>query len=236
MPNKRARQSPRPTAPEGVSRTHAAARGMAWRGVAHPAEDGAGLPRGRNPRPCPAPGRAASRSARGTARRSAPQSARSCLHIRYQGGAVESGATAGAIVGGPGSRSRQRTPLCRHQFREVKQLLFFFFGPLSLLDGRVEPLVPSRLALLGRFANEQRRDARPLVLAIFHDGGFENLILPNSPRPQRPPMAQHDAALQSREPWATRPTPAAGRACGSWSFGRKYRAHTSVFFQTPPAT
>jgi hypothetical protein len=115
-------------------------------------------------------------------------------------------------VGGPGSRSRQRTPLCRHQFREVKQLLFFFFGPLSLLDGRVEPLVPSRLALLGRFANEQRRDARPLVLAIFHDGGFENLILPNSPRPQRPPMAQHDAALRANRGQPGRRRQQAGHA------------------------
>ena len=39
--------------------------------------------------------------------------------------------------------------------------------PLYLLDGGVEPLVPASLALLGGLADEQRRDARPLVLAYF---------------------------------------------------------------------
>ena len=46
-----------------------------------------------------------------------------------------------------------------------------------LLDGRVKPLVPARLALLGGLADEQRRDARPLVLAVLHDGRLEDLVL-----------------------------------------------------------
>ena len=46
-----------------------------------------------------------------------------------------------------------------------------------LLDGWVEPLVPASLALLGGLADEQRRDARPLVLAVLHDGRLEDLVL-----------------------------------------------------------
>jgi hypothetical protein len=49
----------------------------------------------------------------------------------------------------------------------MEQLLVFFLAPFRLLDARVEPLVPAGLALLWRLADEQRADARPLILAIL---------------------------------------------------------------------
>jgi hypothetical protein len=58
----------------------------------------------------------------------------------------------------------------------VKKLLFFFSCPFSFLDGRIEPLKPSGFALLGRFANQQRRNTSPLVLTILHDSGLEDFI------------------------------------------------------------
>lgn len=58
----------------------------------------------------------------------------------------------------------------------MKELFIFFFGPLGLLNGRVEPFVPSGFALFWCLADQERRDTRPLILAIFGDGSLENLI------------------------------------------------------------
>ena len=49
--------------------------------------------------------------------------------------------------------------------------------PTCLFDGGVQPLIPARLALLGRFARKQGGDARPLVLAVLHHGSLEDLVL-----------------------------------------------------------
>ena len=65
----------------------------------------------------------------------------------------------------------------------MEQLLILFPCPLSLLDGGVEPLVPAGLALLGGLADEQRGDARPLVLTVLHHGRLEDLILGVLPHP-----------------------------------------------------
>ena len=72
---------------------------------------------------------------------------------------------------------RDRAPLSRHQLGEVEQLFLLLARPLRFLDRWIEPFMPARLALLCRFAHEQRRDARPLILAVLHDGCLEDLIL-----------------------------------------------------------
>ena len=86
--------------------------------------------------------------------------------------------------------------------------------PLYLLDGGVEPLVPACLALLGGLADEQRRDARPLVLAVLHDGDLEDLVLRVLPHA----ALDHDPHLDSpcsgsAAPLAS-PSPAKGRGDG----------------------
>lgn len=58
----------------------------------------------------------------------------------------------------------------------MQQLLILAPAPLHLTDGGIEPLVPTRLALLGRFAVEEGGDACPLLFAVFHYGGFEDFI------------------------------------------------------------
>lgn len=75
----------------------------------------------------------------------------------------------------------------------MEQLLILFPCPLSLLDGGVEPLVPAGLALLGGLADEQRGDARPLVLAVLHHGRLEDLVLGVLPHP----ALDHDPHLAS---------------------------------------
>jgi|AntAceMinimDraft_5_1070358.scaffolds.fasta_scaffold100361_2 hypothetical protein len=62
-----------------------------------------------------------------------------------------------ALRRSPPDNRRQGAPLAGVQLGEVEELLFFFPRPLGLLDGRVEPLVPPRLALLRRLAVQQRR-------------------------------------------------------------------------------
>ena len=57
-------------------------------------------------------------------------------------------------------------PLAGHELGQVEQLLVLLAGPLCLFDGRVEPLIPPRLALLGRLADQQGGDAGPLVQPI----------------------------------------------------------------------
>ena len=59
----------------------------------------------------------------------------------------------------------------------MQQFLIFLATPLHLPYGRIQPLVPPGLALLGRFAVEEGRHAGPLLFAVFHYGGFEDLIL-----------------------------------------------------------
>ena len=80
-----------------------------------------------------------------------------------------------------------------------------------LLDGWVEPLVPASLALLGGLADEQRRDARPLVLAVLHDGRLEDLVLRVLPHA----ALDHDPHLASpcsgSAPPLASPSPAKGR-------------------------
>lgn len=68
-------------------------------------------------------------------------------------------------------------PLGGHELGKVQQLFIFITGPLGLLDAGVEPLIPSGFALLGRLAHEQRGDTCPLIQAILHDSGLEDLIL-----------------------------------------------------------
>ena len=70
-----------------------------------------------------------------------------------------------------------------------------------LLDGWVEPLVPASLALLGGLADEQRRDARPLVLAVLHDGDLEDLVLRVLPHA----ALYHDPHLDPLLPSASSP-------------------------------
>eukprot|EP00962_Isochrysis_galbana_P022508 scaffold6732_cov99-Isochrysis_galbana.AAC.2 len=82
-----------------------------------------------------------------------------------------------ALRGGPADDRGNCTPLRRHQLGQVQQLFLLIARPLRLLDRRVEPLVPARFALLGRLADQQRRDAAPLVLAVLHDCCLEDLIL-----------------------------------------------------------
>jgi hypothetical protein len=50
----------------------------------------------------------------------------------------------------------QGAPLRGVKLRQVQQLFFFFPGPLRFFYGRVEPLVPPRLALLGTLPVQQR--------------------------------------------------------------------------------
>ena len=59
----------------------------------------------------------------------------------------------------------------------MEELLVLLPGPLGLLDGGIEPLEPSGLALLGTLPVQKGRDPGPLVLAILHHGGLEDLIL-----------------------------------------------------------
>jgi len=88
---------------------------------------------------------------------------------------------------------------------------------MHLFDTWVEPFVPSSLALLGRLADEQRRDARPLILTVLHHGGLKNLILQGS--------EQRWTAISVRRP--------SSRFAGvSLDTGLEL---TSVFFHTPPA-
>ena len=59
----------------------------------------------------------------------------------------------------------------------MQQLLLFISRPLRLLDAGIEPLVPPCLALFGRFSIQERSNSSPLVLAVLHDGGLEDLVL-----------------------------------------------------------
>lgn len=59
----------------------------------------------------------------------------------------------------------------------MQQLLIFLAGPFGLLDARIQPFVPTRLALFGRLTMQQRGNTTPLIFAIFHYGRLENLIL-----------------------------------------------------------
>jgi len=61
-----------------------------------------------------------------------------------------------ALHGGAADDGRDGAPLRRQQLGQVQQLLVLLARPLGLLDCRVQPLVPARLALLGRLAHEQR--------------------------------------------------------------------------------
>lgn len=51
---------------------------------------------------------------------------------------------------------------------EIKVYLFY---------GRVEPLIPTSLTLLGGLTNEERRDPGPLIFPILHHSRLEDLIL-----------------------------------------------------------
>lgn len=75
----------------------------------------------------------------------------------------------------------------------MQELFVLGLGPLDLLDRWVEPFIPTRLALLGCFADEQRGDTSPLllsqlcaqpgthVLSILGDGSLQNLVLSVTP-------------------------------------------------------
>lgn len=63
----------------------------------------------------------------------------------------------------------------------MQQLLILLLTPLDLLDARVQPFVPSSLALLGRLARQQRGHACPLIEAILGDGRLEDLVLDVGP-------------------------------------------------------
>ncbi|EJK56612.1 hypothetical protein THAOC_23467, partial [Thalassiosira oceanica] len=68
-------------------------------------------------------------------------------------------------------------PLRRHQLGQVQELLVLLPAPLHLAHGRVQPLVPPRLALLRGLAVQQGRHAGPLLLPVLHHRGLEDLIL-----------------------------------------------------------
>lgn len=72
---------------------------------------------------------------------------------------------------------RYGAPLRRHQLGQMQQLFIFLARPFRLLNTRIQPLVPARFALFGRFSMQQRGNTTPLIFAIFHYGRLENLIL-----------------------------------------------------------
>ena len=82
-----------------------------------------------------------------------------------------------ALRGRPAHDGRDGAPLSGHELGEVQKFLILLPGPLRLLDARVQPLVPPRLALLRGLANQERGDARPLVLAVLHHRRLQDLIL-----------------------------------------------------------
>ena len=73
----------------------------------------------------------------------------------------------------------------------MEQLLVLLPGPLRLLDGGVQPLEPPGLALLSTLPVKEGRDPRPLVLAVLHHGGLEDLILGVLPHPALDHDARH---------------------------------------------
>mmetsp|Transcript_20181 Transcript_20181/g.32242 ORF Transcript_20181/g.32242 Transcript_20181/m.32242 type:complete len:267 (+) Transcript_20181:594-1394(+) len=96
-----------------------------------------------------------------------------CAHHRVQQMLV----ALEALCGGPTYDGRDAPPLTRHDLGEMQQFLVLGLTPLRLLDARVQPFVPTRFALLGRLAHQQRRDARPLIQTVLHHGCFQDLVL-----------------------------------------------------------
>ena len=86
-------------------------------------------------------------------------------------------------------------PLTGEQFREVKQLLLFFSSPFRLLNTRVQPLKPARLALLGGFLVEERGYSAPLVRPVLHNGCLQYLILCVAPHPALYKYTGHYGAI-----------------------------------------
>jgi len=69
------------------------------------------------------------------------------------------------------------TPLSGHQFSKVQKFFIFFPSPFRLSYRGIQPLIPARFALLRRLPHQERRDAGPLVLPVFHDRSLKYLIL-----------------------------------------------------------
>mmetsp|Transcript_24788 Transcript_24788/g.58820 ORF Transcript_24788/g.58820 Transcript_24788/m.58820 type:complete len:221 (+) Transcript_24788:657-1319(+) len=82
-------------------------------------------------------------------------------------------------------------PLRRHQLGQVQELLVLLPAPLHLAHGRVQPLVPPRLALLRGLAVQQGRHAGPLLLPVLHHRGLEDLILGVLPHASLDEHADH---------------------------------------------
>lgn len=93
------------------------------------------------------------------------------------GGAQEALVALEALLRGAAHHGRNGAPLRGHDLGQVQQLLILLTRPLGLFDAGVEPLVPARLALLGGLAGEEGGDAGPLVEAILHHRGLEDLVL-----------------------------------------------------------
>jgi len=86
----------------------------------------------------------------------------------------------------------------------MQQLLVFLARPFRLLNGRIQPLIPSRLTLFGWFAREQWGNTRPLVFAVFHNGGFEDLILrvfPHAAFDHNPHLRVWEGAVGENRAW-----------------------------------
>lgn len=64
----------------------------------------------------------------------------------------------------------------------MQQLLVLLPAPFGLLYTWIQPLEPTRLALLGWLSMQQRCYTTPLVFAIFHYSRFQDLILKSNHR------------------------------------------------------
>ena len=102
-----------------------------------------------------------------------------------------------ALGGRAAHDGRNGAPLSRHELGHVQELFVLFATPLGLLDARIEPLEPARLALLRRLAMQQRGNTRPLVLAVLHHGRLEDLILGVAPHAALDCNADHFSCSSS---------------------------------------